>query len=71
MSKTFKDRHDIDHDKARFCAEAWKRARTDATYAATLGFYTGVNEHGQIVSEDQAVDHVTFAVIADLLRYGK
>lgn len=70
MSRTFKDRPDRDQDlhngRTALCNAAWARVRTDKVFAASLGFYTGINESGQVVSEAQAVDH-----LADVLNRGQ
>lgn len=61
MSRTYKDQ-----DLTRYAPsarQAWERVRTDRAFAALLGFYTGLDEHGNEVTEAKAVlDHVANAL---------
>lgn len=61
MSRTYKDQ-----DLTRYAPsarQAWERVRTDRAFAALLGFYTGLDEHGNEVQDAKtALDHVANAL---------
>lgn len=57
MSRTFKDRHDqvlSEHVYAPHALAAQRRARHDTAFAVAVGFYTGLDDVGNVLPEDEA-----------------